>query len=248
MQGKTALIIFSDGETTDENPVEAATNLKANHPNVCIYTVLIGESTDTMVGNPRTPGQTVMENIAKAGECGFAVQAEDIYTSAGMADFVEKVFLSAVAAPAPVVSKPTIGDTDGDGVLNDVDKCPTTPAGARVDADGCWVTPTVYFDFDRDYVKPEFHFALDEIAAVLRNNPSVTMVLEGNTCNIGTEQYNLGLSDRRANQVSKYLQTAGVPAANLSTVGYGFSNPAASNDTEDGRKLNRRTELVPSIR
>ena len=104
------------------------------------------------------------------------------------------------------------------------------------------------YHLDKDYIKPEFHFGLDEIAAVLRNNPGVNMVLEGNTCSIGTEAYNLGLSDRRANQVYKYLVNGGVSAANLSTVGYGFSNPAASNDTEDGRKLNRRTEMVPSIR
>jgi len=249
-KGKTAVIIFSDGEDTDANPIGAAKKLKEDHPEVCIYTVLIGESAQTNVGRPRTPGQTTMEEIAKAGECGFATTAEDIHTSAGMADFVEKVFLAPAPAqaPPPVVTKPTVADTDGDGVLNDADHCPTTPAGARVDANGCWVTPIVYFDFDKDYVKPEFHFALDEVAAVLRNNPAVTMVLEGNTCNIGTEQYNLGLSNRRASQVEKYLENAGVPAANLSTVGFGFSNPAASNDTMDGRKLNRRTELVPSVR
>lgn len=248
-QGKTAVIIFSDGEDTDYNPVGAAKKLKEDYPEACIYTVLIGQSTQTNIGNPRTPGQVLMEEIAKAGGCGFATTAEDIYTSAGMADFVEKVFLAPGAAPPPpVVTKPTIGDTDGDGVLNDVDRCPTTPAGARVDTNGCWVTPIAYFDFDKDYLKPEFHFGLDEIAAVLRNNPEVTMVLEGNCDSIGTEAYNLGLSDRRANQVAKYLINAGVPAANLSTVGYGFSNPAASNDTDEGRALNRRTELVPSIR
>jgi OOP family OmpA-OmpF porin len=250
-KGKTAVIIFSDGEDTDANPVAAAKKMKADNPGVCIYTVLIGESTQTNIGRPRTPGQTTMEEIAKAGDCGFSTTAEDISTSAGMADFVEKVFLARAAAPMappPVVVKPTVADSDGDGVLNDADHCPTTPAGARVDANGCWVTPIVYFDFDKDYIKPEFHFALDEVAAVLRNNPGVTMVLEGNTCNIGTEQYNLGLSNRRASQVEKYLINAGVPSANLSTVGYGFSNPAASNDTMAGRKLNRRTELVPSVR
>jgi OOP family OmpA-OmpF porin len=249
--GKTAVIIFSDGEDTDFNPVGAAQKLHEDNPNACIYTVVIGESSQTGIGRPRTPGQTTMEEIAKAGECGFATTAEDIYTSAGMADFVEKIFLAPGTAPPPpppVVTKPTVGDSDGDGVLNDADRCPTTPAGARVDASGCWVTPVVYFDFDRDYVKPEFHYALDEVAAVLRNNSGVTMVLEGNTCTIGTEAYNLGLSDRRANQVAAYLINAGVPAGNLSTVGYGFSNPAASNDTEEGRKLNRRTEMVPSVR
>jgi OOP family OmpA-OmpF porin len=250
--GKTAVIIFSDGEdNSNESPVAAAQKLKEANPNACIYTVLIGETWQSGIGRPRTSGQTVMENISKAGECGFATGFEDIHTPAGMAEFVEKVFLApgAVApTPPPVVTKPTIGDSDGDGVLNDADRCPTTPAGARVDASGCWVLPVVYFDFDKDYVKPEFHFALDEVAAVLRNNPGVTMVLEGNTCTIGTEAYNLGLSDRRANQVAKYLINAGVPAANLSTVGYGFSNPAASNDTIEGRRLNRRTELVPSVR
>jgi OOP family OmpA-OmpF porin len=247
--GKTAMIIFSDFQDTENNPVGAATQLKEDYPEVCIYPVLIGPSSRSYIGSERTQAEDMVEKLTKAGGCGFASTAEEIYSPAGMADFVEKIFLAAGAAPPPpVVTTPTVGDTDGDGVLNNVDRCPTTPAGARVDASGCWVTPIVYFDFDKDYVKPEFHFALDEIASVLRNNSGVTMILEGNTCNIGTEGYNLGLSDRRASQVANYLIKGGVSAANLSTVGYGFSNPAASNDTEDGRKLNRRTEMVPSIR
>jgi OOP family OmpA-OmpF porin len=250
-KGKTAVIIFSDFEDTEFNPVGATKKLKEEHPGACIYPVLVGYSSRSYIGNPRTQAEALMEEIAKAGGCGFTTTAEDIYTPAGMADFVEKIFLTPVAkAPLLADTTPTIGDTDGDGVLNNVDRCPTTPAGARVDTNGCWVTPIVYFDFDKDYLKPEFHFGLDEMAAVIRNNPSVniTMVLEGNTDNIGTEAYNLGLSDRRANQVAKYLINAGVPSANLSTVGFGFSNPAASNDTAEGRALNRRTELVPSIR
>ena len=248
--GKTALVIFSDGEAPDDDPVGAVTALRAAHPNACVYTILVGHSKMSNIGNPRTPGEVLLQQVADAGGCGFATTAEEIYTSAGMASFVEKVFLApgAAPAPAPVVTAPTAGDTDGDGVPNNVDRCPTTPAGARVDTNGCWVLPIVYFDFDKDYLKPEFHFGLDEIASVLRNNPGVTLVLEGNACSIGAEQYNIGLSDRRAGQVLNYLVNGGVSAANLSTVGYGYSNPAASNDTEEGRRLNRRTELVPSIR
>jgi OOP family OmpA-OmpF porin len=249
--GKTAMIIFSDFQDTENNPVGAATQLKEDYPEVCIYPVLIGPSSRSYIGSERTQAEDMVEKITKAGGCGFASTAEEIYSPAQMADFVEKIFLTPKAKPPLLAdTTPTIGDTDGDGVLNNVDRCPTTPAGARVDTNGCWVTPIVYFDFDKDYLKPEFHFGLDEIAAVMRNNPSVnvTMVLEGNTDNIGTEAYNLDLSDRRANQVANYLINAGVPAANLSTVGFGFSNPAASNDTDEGRALNRRTELVPSIR
>ena len=68
-------------------------------------------------------------------------------------------------------------------------------------------------------------------------------MVAGHTCNIGTDQYNQRLSERRANSVRQYLVSKGIDANRLSAVGYGESRPKYSNDTEETRRLNRRVEI-----
>ena len=136
-------------------------------------------------------------------------------------------------------------DTDGDGVPDYQDKCPGTPKGARVDSEGCWVIDQAFFDFNKHEIKPRFYSIFDEVAAVLNNNPSLRIVIEGHTDNIGTRAYNQKLSEERARAVQKYLISRGIRGDRLSTVGYGFSTPKASNETDAGRALNRRVKLEP---
>jgi OOP family OmpA-OmpF porin len=147
-------------------------------------------------------------------------------------------------APAPVVETPCT-DTDGDGVCDDVDKCANTPKGAVVDERGCWVIScVVLFDFDSADLKPEAKVELDKIYDILKQD-GLTVEIQGYTCNIGTEEYNRKLSERRAESVKSYMLEKGIPEDRLTTVGYGESNPAASNDTEEGRSKNRRVEFKP---
>jgi OmpA-OmpF porin, OOP family len=68
-----------------------------------------------------------------------------------MANFVEKVFLS--PAPIPVAAPEPVIDSDGDGVPDHLDKCPGTPQGAVVDAEGCWIIGKIHFDFDKAVIK-----------------------------------------------------------------------------------------------
>jgi len=136
-------------------------------------------------------------------------------------------------------------DTDGDGVPDYLDKCPGTPKGARVDSEGCWVIDQAFFDFNKHEIKPCFHPIFDEVAAVLNNNPALRIVIEGHTDNIGTRAYNQKLSEERAKAVKRYLISKGIRSDRLSTVGYGFSTPKASNETDAGRALNRRVKLEP---
>ena len=77
-------------------------------------------------------------------------------------------------------------------------------------------------------------------------NPSLNAQVQGNTDNIGTEKYNMGLSLRRAKSVKAYLVNKGVAADRMSIRGFGFSRPVATNDTDEGRALNRRVELTPA--
>lgn len=152
-------------------------------------------------------------------------------------------------APEPKKAPPPNPDLDGDGVLNERDKCPNTRPGAVVDLDGCEVEAVielggVHFDFDKATLKPEAITVLNEAAALLSKHEKVVVEVAGHTDSKGSEQYNQGLSERRAQAVKDYLNSKGVKASRLSARGYGESQPVASNDTDAGRAENRRVELI----
>lgn len=150
--------------------------------------------------------------------------------------------------PAPP-REPENPDLDGDGVPNARDKCPNTRPGAVVDLDGCEVEAVielqgVHFDFDKATLRPEAKVILNEAAALLEQHERVVVEVAGHTDSVGTDQYNQGLSERRAIAVRDYLIEQGVRASRLTAVGYGESRPVATNDTDEGRQQNRRVELV----
>ena len=245
IQGRTAVIIVTDANKEYMNygaAVKAAKSMKGQYGDrLCIYTVQIGKDPEA---------KKVLDKVAEAGQCGFATNAVQISSSGDMAAFVEQVFLTkvekvVVVEEVVVVKAPVRGDRDGDGVYDDLDQCPNTPKGAKVDKRGCWVLGDVFFDFDKYNIKPEFDYELDAVVKVLRMNPSVKIRIEGNTDNVGTEKYNMRLSERRANSIKVYLETLGIDEDRLSTIGYGFSKPIATNATDAGRALNRRVELTP---
>lgn len=118
----------------------------------------------------------------------------------------------------------------------------------RMDDDrGLVITLTdVLFDFDQSEVKAAFGEMLGKLANFLANNPQYSVRVEGHTDHTGTEGYNHGLSERRADAVAGVLRSYGAPGAAISTAAYGETRPVASNSTADGRRLNRRVELVVS--
>jgi outer membrane protein OmpA-like peptidoglycan-associated protein len=101
----------------------------------------------------------------------------------------------------------------------------------------------INFDFDRAVIKPEFEGVLDAGVEVLNENPGVSVQVGGHADAVGTDEYNQALSERRANAVRDYFVSKGIAASRLTAVGYGESQPVASNDTADGRAQNRRVEL-----
>jgi len=102
----------------------------------------------------------------------------------------------------------------------------------------------VNFDFDKAVIRPQDYAKLDQNVDALKAWGDVDVEVAGHTCNIGTEEYNLGLSQRRAEAVRNYLVSKGVSADRLTVRGYGESRPAVSNATREGRVQNRRVELV----
>jgi outer membrane protein OmpA-like peptidoglycan-associated protein len=107
------------------------------------------------------------------------------------------------------------------------------------------VTYGIYFDFNRDTLKPESEPVLKEIAQAMTDNPDWKLTVEGHTDNIGGDGYNLDLSKRRAAAVKQSLVSQhNIAPDRLLTGGFGASRPVGTNDTLEGRARNRRVELV----
>ncbi len=234
-QGPIALIIVSDGVDMNQAPVKSAKALNSQFSGrLCIYTVQVGDDPG---------GKAILEQIAGASSCGFATTTDSLATSSSLGSFVEGIFL---AKPAPMAAAPKPMDSDGDGVTDDKDQCPNTPMGATVDARGCWTyAAVVLFDFDSAEIKSEAYPMLNEASDILKKNSELNVAIDGHTDNIGPADYNMKLSERRANAAMEYFISKGVDAKRLTIKGFGITKPAANNDTEEGRAKNRRVELTP---
>ncbi|WP_104204219.1 peptidoglycan-associated lipoprotein Pal [Billgrantia saliphila] len=99
---------------------------------------------------------------------------------------------------------------------------------------------TIYFDYDRDNIRPEFESVLVAHSRYLRSNPSARVVLQGHTDERGTREYNLALGERRAKSVQRFLEVQGVSPSQLEIVSYGEERPAARGSSDDSHAQNRR--------
>ncbi len=200
VQGKTAIIIVSDGNYTGQNPSQAVNMLKEKYgDNVCISSITIG----------RAGNLSALTRQIGCGQVGFV---NDVKTADGMADYAIKVFFEK-GAPRP------------------------TPASAKI------IINSVLFDFDSSVVKPEAVVVLQQAAEMLKQNANDSVVIEGYTCSLGADAYNLGLSERRAIAVKSVLVDQGIEVSRLTAKGLGEADPVADNTTNDGRERNRRVEF-----
>ncbi len=151
-------------------------------------------------------------------------------------------------------------DNDGDGIADGDDACPDEPEVVNNvdDEDGCpdearvvlereeiRILERVYFDFNRATLKHESRPLLDEVAELLIRYPHVLKVeVQGHTDELGTEDYNLELSQQRAETVMRYLVDRGVDEGRLTARGYGETAPAEAGDDEQAQALNRRVQFV----
>ena len=103
----------------------------------------------------------------------------------------------------------------------------------------------VLFDLDRFEIGPESHDRLEKLGRFINAHPGSYLVLAGYTCDLGSYEYNLGLSKKRVQQVADYLaENYNIDSARFVTLWFGEFNPAADNKTEEGRRLNRRVEIA----
>jgi outer membrane protein OmpA-like peptidoglycan-associated protein len=102
----------------------------------------------------------------------------------------------------------------------------------------------ILFQTNSSQLQPSAQASIETVAKVLNKYQDTDILIEGDTDNTGTEEYNQQLSVRRAEAVANYAKNLGIAGSRISTVGLGESNPVASNDTVDGREQNRRVEVA----
>jgi OOP family OmpA-OmpF porin len=155
-------------------------------------------------------------------------------------------------------------DTDADGVPDLFDKCPNTPAGTKVDGSGCplpvaqnvkvYVTEedkkvvkdaiaNLEFDLGKSTIREHSFASLDKVAELLINK-NFSLKLAGHTDNTGSAALNMRLSKDRAEAIKTYLVSKGANASRIEAVGYGMTQPIATNKTAKGRQDNRRVEFT----
>lgn len=112
-----------------------------------------------------------------------------------------------------------------------------------IEADASIVLKNIFFDVNQYELKPASQIELGEVIRLLKENPAVSIQINGHTDNVGKAADNLLLSENRARAVVNYLKAKGIDGKRLFFKGYGDTRPVSSNDTEEGRAKNRRTEL-----
>jgi len=189
--------------------------------------------------------------LALGGDSGWGLRLEALYHDDD-GDFRETqlnlglhIPIGRRAAPPPVIEE----------VAQVVPVEPPPPApcempqsGQPMTLEGCATGDTlvlrgVNFDFDQDTLTAEAKILLDEVAAALLARPDISVEVRGHTDYIGSDAYNLDLSERRAQSVRTYLGGKGVGAERMTARGFGESVPVADNATDEGRERNRRAEL-----
>jgi OOP family OmpA-OmpF porin len=258
IKGVNAVIFISDGDNLAGDPHMKIREMENSYGDrTCFYTVWTGNY---------SWGELLMEELAGEMGCGFSISIDEIASNEDMIDFVKRVFLTtdidsdSDGVPDSLDKCPDtpIGvgvdefgcpkvvqtDSDGDGVFDDVDEYPDTPVGAIVDDRGCWVVKGVQFDYKKWDVKPQFNSNLDNIDNILKKNSGLKIRIEGHTDDIGSMKYNIDLSGKRAQAIKDYLVNKGIDPSRITTIGLGYAQPIADNDTSKGRALNRRAEII----
>ncbi len=170
----------------------------------------------------------------------------------GVPDYLDKCPDTKPEAVAFVDSVGCDKDTDKDGVADYMDECPTVPGPAE--NKGCPVIQKevrnllqkamqgIQFETGKAVIKPVSFSLLNKIAVIFIDHPEYVVEIQGHTDNTGKVQLNKTLSQKRADAVLKFLQDAGVKNQ-MTAVGFGSERPIATNDTKEGRTLNRRVEF-----
>ncbi len=160
----------------------------------------------------------IIDEIRALSGCSVVSDVNSLMTPAGMDAYAKDVFYKEVQEAKPV------------------------PVAAPMEKEV--ITFSLHFGFDKYQITDEMIPVLEQAKMILEENAKATYEIAGHTDWTGTEQYNQGLSERRANSVKQWLIDNGVSTSRLSAVGYGELSPKYDNNTKEGRRLNRRVEIT----
>ncbi len=171
-----------------------------------------------------------------------------ILMALGMVAFIAGCATKPAEPPAKVEEKSNTGTTVQPTTNPNTSSTQNTGVvGVKVNTDakaGMLATRSVYFDYDKDSVKPEFTAMLQAHAKFMNENKSRKMRLEGNADERGSREYNMALGQRRANAVKQALTALGVAADRIETVSFGEDKPKATGHDEAAWAQNRRVDVV----
>jgi len=241
MRDKTVLVIWTDGVPTrygkyigpDEALAATGRLLEAHAGELCIHTIQVG--TDAR-------GPLLLEPMAARSGCGSFHRMDVLDSPEALAALHREIYIGPAPPPPPPKPRP-MTDLDRDGVDDRFDRCARTPHGAAVDERGCWVVEDTVFDRDSDVIVGERAAPVAAVYEVLVKNERLRVRIDGHTDDVGTVEYNMDLSRRRAESVRRWLVDQGIDADRLTTRAFGPMRPAASNETAEGRQKNRRVEI-----
>lgn len=158
---------------------------------------------------------------------------------------------ASLEAQPPLVANQVadLKDQDSDGVINARDNCPNTPLGSVVDNDGC---PTqseqdniqdlhVLFEHDKSVIRPEYMAGIEKTANFMKSNSGLTLVLEGHASQVGSDEHNQALSQRRAAAVKEVMiKQYGIEASRVILKPFAASHPAIEGHNQQADAVNRR--------
>ncbi|MDP4262909.1 MAG: OmpA family protein [Bacteroidota bacterium] len=190
-----------------------------------------------MKGNPTKGEQVLFKNDV--------TQA----TFSGYSDAKGRFSLRLPQGANYIITVKNLSDTSKYGVI----KIPALPAdefysepfkvNIKFEAARTYTLDNVHFDFGKATLRPESFSQLEELVSYMKYKDAIRIEIAGHTDNVGKDADNLALSQQRADAIKNYLLKKGIQPSRVTAKGYGATQPIADNDTEEGRQLNRRTEV-----
>lgn len=168
-------------------------------------------------------GKDLLEKMVATAGCGKSWNGSELNSVGAIDKMVRTIFFGPKqAAPAPSAPGPQVARTAI--LLNNV-----------------------LFDLDKSILKPEGKVEVDKLIAEMKAHPKDTVLIEGHTCDLASDAYNMGLGQRRADSIKTYMTEKGIDVKRMSTKSFGETTPAVPNSSEENRKLNRRGEFKITI-
>ena len=219
LRGDIAVIAVTDGESNigpRPGPVMEAMYQEYGD-RICFHFISLAQS---------DAEKALVDELAGINPCTVKIDADELQKDFVRADFIRDVFY-----------------TEREETVTPAPEPEPEPAPAVEPEEEVIVFSNIQFEFDKSVIRPQYAEILREAARQIQDRTDPHVVVEGHTCNIGPADYNMGLSQRRADSVADFLVEQGVDKDAIETEAYGLTRPEFDNDTREGRQLNRRVEM-----